>query len=103
MVMEACEEYVALAEEYGITPTELALAWANQRPYNASVITGTTTVKQVVDCVNAFKLELPEDLMSKIDIVNEKYRSPIQYYGKKEDIFKASWLGDNARHAKDAK
>ena len=27
---------------------------------NASIITGTTTVKQVEECINAFKLELPK-------------------------------------------
>jgi aryl-alcohol dehydrogenase-like predicted oxidoreductase len=39
---------VALAEAYGITPTQLALAWAKQRPCNAngSIIIGTTTVRQ---------------------------------------------------------
>ena len=43
--MAACAEYVALAEQYGITPTELALAWAKERPCNASIIIGTTTIR----------------------------------------------------------
>lgn len=103
MVMEATEEYVALAEEYGITPTELALAWANQRPCNTAIITGTTTVKQVEDCVAAFKLVLPDDLMKKIDLVNEKFRSPSQFYHDKDMVLKAPWLGDAAYHAKDVK
>ena len=34
MSMLATEKYVALAEEYGISPTELALAWSNQRACN---------------------------------------------------------------------
>ena len=45
MAVLAAEKYVALAEQYGLTPTELALAWANSRPCNASVIMGTTTVR----------------------------------------------------------
>lgn len=45
--MLATKEYVKLAEKYSISPTELALAWSNQRPCNSAVITGTTTVKQV--------------------------------------------------------
>ena len=79
----------------------MALAWAKQRPCNCSIITGTTTVKQVEECVAAFKLELPEDLMAKIDTVNEKYRNPTQFYHNKDDILKASWLGPHARHARD--
>eukprot|EP00854_Cymbomonas_tetramitiformis_P030842 gene30842-38653_t len=57
--MQATEKYMALAEKYGLTPTELALAWANSRPFNCSIIIGTTTVRQVEECVNAFKIELP--------------------------------------------
>lgn len=45
--MLAAEAYVHLAERYGISPTELALAWASARACNGSIITGTTTVKQV--------------------------------------------------------
>ena len=66
MAMLAMDKYVALAEEYGVTPTELALAWAKQRQCNASVIMGSTTVRQVEECVNAFKLELPDELMDKV-------------------------------------
>jgi len=64
--MLATEKYVTLAEEYGLTPTELSLAWAKQRQCNASIIMGTTTVRQVEECVNAFKITLPEELMDKL-------------------------------------
>ena len=40
--MAAAAEVVTLAEEWGITPTELSLAWSIARPCNASVIIGTT-------------------------------------------------------------
>ena len=33
--MAAAEEVVALAEEWGVTPTELSIAWAIQRKCNA--------------------------------------------------------------------
>ena len=35
--MAATGEVVELAEEWGITPTELSIAWAIARPCNASV------------------------------------------------------------------
>ena len=47
---------------------------------NASIIIGTTSVRQVEECVAAFKLELPEELMRAIDTVHEEFRSPTQYY-----------------------
>ena len=37
---------VHASQAYGITPTQLALAWANQRDCNASIITGTCTLAQ---------------------------------------------------------
>ena len=76
MAMLATEKYVKLAEEYGVTPTELALAWAKQRPCNTSIIMGTTTVRQVEECVRAFKLELPAELMAKIDEVHHDAHDP---------------------------
>jgi len=96
--MLATDEYVALAEAYGITPTQLALAWAKQRPCNAngSIIIGTTTVRQVEECVSAFKLELPDELMAAIDVIHEQYRNPSMYYCDKAVCMKAAHLGTDA-------
>jgi len=94
--MLAAEKYVQLAEEYGISPTELALAWAKQRPCNTSVIMGSTTVRQVEECVAAFKLELPDELMAKIDVVHEEFRNPTMYYCSKPVCMAAPWLGTAA-------
>lgn len=89
--MLAAEKYVALAEEYGLTPTELALAWAKQRPCNTSVIMGSTNVRQVEECVAAFKLELPDELMAKINVVHEEFRNPSMYYCSKDVCMEAPW------------
>jgi aryl-alcohol dehydrogenase-like predicted oxidoreductase len=81
----ATEKYVALAEEWGLTPAELALAWARDRQCNGAIIIGTASVKQVEDCVNAFKLEkLPEPLMDEVDAIFEEHRNPTRYYAFEE-------------------
>lgn len=81
----ASEKYVAIAEDWGLTPAELALAWARDRQCNGSIIIGTASVKQVEDCVNAFKLEkLPEQLMNEVDDIFEEFRNPTRYYAIKE-------------------
>jgi aryl-alcohol dehydrogenase-like predicted oxidoreductase len=82
--MAATAEVVELAEAWGVTPTELSLAWAIARPCNASVIIGTTTVRQVEECVNAALLDLPEELMAAVDKIHEKYRNPCMFYADKE-------------------
>merc|ERR1712014_268036 len=93
----ATEKYVALAESWGLTPTELALAWARDCPCNGSIIIGSCSVKQVEDCVNAFKLEkLPQELMDEVDRIFEEFRNPTRFYAIEEA---AANVGANKRKA----
>jgi aryl-alcohol dehydrogenase-like predicted oxidoreductase len=82
--MRSALEVVELAEEWGITPTELSLAWAIGRTCNASVIIGTTTVRQVEECVGAALLDLPKELIKAVDAIHEKYRNPCVFYADKD-------------------
>jgi len=74
---------------------ELAIAWARDRWYNGGVIIGTTSVQQVEDCVNAFKLEaLPAALIDEIDAIHERYRNPTAAYASKDIVLAAPWLDE---------
>ena len=98
LAVEATREYAKLAEAWGITPTELAIAWARDRWYNAGVIPGFTTVAQVEACVEAFKLEpLPAALNEEVDAIHERYRNPSAAYANKELVQTAPWLEDAMR------
>ena len=100
LAIAATAEYVALASKYGLKPLELALAWARDRWYNGGVIIGMTSVPQLVDCVNAFKLEaLPAALNDEIDAIHERYRNPSAAYANKELVLKAPWLEAGAGSA----
>ena len=89
----ATAEYIALATKYGIKPLELAFAWARDRWYNAGVITGTTSPKQVEECLEAFRLEtLPEELCAAIDAIHEQYRSPTTTLVNKALLLAAPWV-----------
>jgi aryl-alcohol dehydrogenase-like predicted oxidoreductase len=91
--LAATAEYIALAGEYGLKPLELALAWTRDRWYNGGVIIGSTSVAQLEDCVNAFKLEpLPASLNERIDAIHERYRNPSAAYASKELVLSAPWL-----------
>jgi len=98
VAMEATKKYMAIAEKWKLTPAELALAWANQRWFNASVIIGTTTVRQVEECVNSFKIKLPEDLIKEVDAVHEEFRNPVAFFNDKALCMDAPWLSQG-RHA----
>merc|ERR1712216_8737 len=97
--MLAAEKYVALAEEYGLSPTQLALAWAKQRDCNAAIITGSGTVLQGEECVGAFKLELPKELMVAVDVIFEQFRNPSMFYYDKAACMDSKWMGSYARPA----
>ena len=93
LAVEATREYAKLAEAWGITPTELAIAWARDRWYNAGVITGTTSPKQVEECLEAFRLEtLPTELCEAIDAIHEQYRSPTTTLVNKALLLAAPWV-----------
>jgi len=97
--MLAAEAYVKLAERYAISPTELSLAWANHRQCNAAIITGTTTVKQVDECIGAFRLELPQELMTAVDELHEQFRDPSMFYHDKQVCMASAWIGSSVRPA----
>ena len=44
---QAVSEYMSIAKKHGLTPTELALAWCNQRWTVTSTIIGATSMKQL--------------------------------------------------------
>jgi aryl-alcohol dehydrogenase-like predicted oxidoreductase len=95
--MEAAKKYVAIAEKWGMTPAELALSWAKQRWFNTCVIIGTTTVRQVEECVNAFKIKLPREVLDEVDAVHEEFRNPSSWYANKQLCADAPWLAERAR------
>eukprot|EP00923_Selenidium_pygospionis_P057040 GHVN01099597.1.p1 GENE.GHVN01099597.1~~GHVN01099597.1.p1 ORF type:complete len:402 (-),score=34.39 GHVN01099597.1:91-1296(-) len=92
MAAKAAEKYAQIAERHGVTPTELALAWANQRWYNGGVIIGTTTVEQVRECVGAFKITLGDDILEEVDVIHEEFRNPSGVLTTAENGSTAVWL-----------
>jgi len=97
--MKATAEYLKLAEQYGISPTELAIAWARHRQCNTAIITGTCTVKQIEQYVSAFKLNLPQELLDAVDAIHEQFRMPSLYLHNKEVCMNAKWQGEDGQRA----
>eukprot|EP00191_Tetraselmis_sp_GSL018_P001177 CAMPEP_0177611948 /NCGR_PEP_ID=MMETSP0419_2-20121207/20875_1 /TAXON_ID=582737 /ORGANISM="Tetraselmis sp., Strain GSL018" /LENGTH=332 /DNA_ID=CAMNT_0019107935 /DNA_START=252 /DNA_END=1250 /DNA_ORIENTATION=- len=76
MVSEAVVEYAKVAEKYGLTPTELALAWCHSRWFVTSTIIGATSMDQLKHDINAFSIELPEECVDDVNKIFRKYRDP---------------------------
>lgn len=68
--------YKELAEENGLTLTQMAIAFVKQQPFVASTIVGATSVAQLEEDVNAFEVVLSPELVSKINKIQESIPNP---------------------------
>lgn len=76
LAREAVAEYAAIAQKYGITPTQLALAFCKSRWFVASTIIGATSLPQLKENVEAFDVELSAECLEDIQTIFKKYRDP---------------------------
>jgi aryl-alcohol dehydrogenase-like predicted oxidoreductase len=74
--LEAARRYNALAREYGMTPTRMALAFCYTKWQVKSTIIGVTSLAQLDENLDAWGTRLPEALLKKIDAVRWDLRDP---------------------------
>jgi aryl-alcohol dehydrogenase-like predicted oxidoreductase len=72
----AAKEYVRLAREAGLDPAQMALAFVAARPFVTAVIVGATNTTQLATDIDAVNLDLPTDLMAKLDAVHAANPNP---------------------------
>jgi len=65
--LKAVEGFIELAEEKGVPPTQLAVAWVLQNPSITSVIIGPKTVEHVQDSLAALDMGLTKAELDRID------------------------------------
>jgi len=73
---EAVNAYCAIAEKYGITPTELALSWCYHREHVTSTIIGATTLDQLTENIKAHDVRLSAEITDAIAETYKKYTDP---------------------------
>lgn len=64
-LLDAVAEFVALADQVGVPPARLALAWCLRRPEVSSVIVGATKVEHVEENVAVADLDLDPDTLER--------------------------------------
>ncbi len=72
----ATQRYVELANSYGYTPSQLALAWIDQVDGVTSTIIGATSMAQLQENITAFSMPLSEQALADIDTVFSDYPLP---------------------------
>lgn len=75
-VPAASKEYVRIAREAGLSPAQMALAFARTRWFNSSVILGATSVQQLQENLGSAEVTLAAELLEKIEAVHKLHPNP---------------------------
>jgi len=75
-VPAASKEYVRIAQEAGLSPAQMALAFARTRWFTASVLLGATNVRQLQENLDSAEITLPTEVLEKIEAVHSVYPNP---------------------------
>ena len=68
--------YNEIAQQNGLTLTQLALAFIEQQPFVTSTIIGATTMEQLKENIDTINVTLSEELLQAIDAVQAKIPDP---------------------------
>ncbi|CAM5775991.1 NADP-dependent oxidoreductase [Labrys miyagiensis] len=72
----AIEAYLDLAQEYGMDPATLALAFVNTRPFVTSNIIGATTMDQLKTAIASINVPVSSDLEARIEAIHQLHMNP---------------------------
>ena len=72
----ATEAYAALASEYGLSLTEMALAFVTSRPFVTSNIIGATTIEQLKENIDTHNLILSDAILDGIEAIHTSQPNP---------------------------
>jgi aryl-alcohol dehydrogenase-like predicted oxidoreductase len=75
-VPAATREYVRIAQEAGLIPAQMALAFARTRWFSGSVILGATSVQQLNENLDSAEVVLTTDVLEQIEAVHRTYPNP---------------------------
>jgi aryl-alcohol dehydrogenase-like predicted oxidoreductase len=73
---KATRLYKELAEANGLTVSQMALAFVNQKQFVMSTIIGATTLEQLKNNIDAFDVVLSDKIISEIDAIQELIPNP---------------------------
>ena len=72
----ATREYVSLAREMGLSPSQMALAYVNSRSFLTSNIIGATSIGQLQENITSVDLQLSDDILERIEAIHKRYPIP---------------------------
>jgi aryl-alcohol dehydrogenase-like predicted oxidoreductase len=75
-VHKAVDAYLAVAKKHGLDPCQMALKFVDKQNFVTSTIIGATTMDQLKTDIDAFDIELSDEVMADIDKVYRQYPIP---------------------------
>ncbi|MEQ1448380.1 NADP(H)-dependent aldo-keto reductase [Acinetobacter lwoffii] len=72
----ATEQYAQLAEQHGLSLTQLALAFIKQQFFVTSTIIGATNLDQLKENIQAFEIDLSEEILKGIEDIHRRQPNP---------------------------
>jgi aryl-alcohol dehydrogenase-like predicted oxidoreductase len=72
----ATEKYAKIADDAGISLTQMALAFVTQQPFVTSNIIGATQMVQLKENIDSTQIELSDDLIAAINAVHAEIPNP---------------------------
>ena len=72
----ATEQYAQLAEQHGLSLTQLALAFIKQQFFVTSTIIGATNLEQLKENIQAFEIDLSEEILKGIEAIHRQQPNP---------------------------
>ena len=76
LAVGATEAYVNLAQEHGMDPSQMALAFVTQRPFVLSNIIGATSLDQLAMNIDSMDMQLSDELMDAIEAIHMNQPNP---------------------------
>ena len=75
-VPDAAAAYAHIAQEAGLTPATLALAFARTRRFTSSVIIGATSLTQLKENLDSAPIELSAEILAQVEAVHARFPNP---------------------------
>jgi aryl-alcohol dehydrogenase-like predicted oxidoreductase len=76
LCLEATKHYLKIAEDAGMTLTEMALAFVNDRPFMCSNIIGATNMTQLKENIASIDTQLSADVLAQIEMIHNLIPNP---------------------------
>ena len=73
---KATRRYLEIANEFGISLTQLALAFVNQQPFVTSNIIGATNLNQLEENISSVDVKLSDAILTKINEIHCEIPNP---------------------------